>query len=87
MERVRGVNRKRGTKRKRGVKSKAKPVNRRTGYYWVQLTNGQNKRWRIMRWIESLQHWDTFSTILEKGRRDTIIQVDENRILRNKGEQ
>jgi hypothetical protein len=57
-------------------------VKRASGYYWVRISNGQSNHWVIGKWYESLQFFDTMANIQEIGRRDKIIEVDENRLKR-----
>lgn len=70
--------RRRKTKKAKLTKGK---VYRKPGYYWIKVGNGQNSRWIIGRWWQSLQWFDTMSTIREIGWRDKILEVDENRII------
>jgi hypothetical protein len=57
-------------------------VNREPGYYWVRVSNGQNSRWIIAKWYDSLKFFDTMVTIREMGHRDSIVEVDENQLKR-----
>ena len=65
-------------KRKKKGQGRNKHVNRTSGYYWIKLSSG---KWIIGRWWQSLQFFDTMGTIVEKGFRDRIVEVDENRII------
>ncbi|MFW6272176.1 MAG: hypothetical protein ACOC2U_00135 [bacterium] len=66
------------------LKKHKKRIKRKTGYYWICVTNGGKKRWVIAKWWGgSYQFWDTFGTIREMGSNDKIIKVDENQIKRN----
>lgn len=57
-------------------------AHRKPGYYWIRVTNGLNDRWIIAKWYDSLKFFDTMTSIREVGYRDTIIEVDENRLKR-----
>lgn len=56
-------------------------VERENGYYWLKVKrpNG-TEQWIIGRWWNSLQFFDTMSTIMEIGHRDKIIEINENKI-------
>lgn len=68
---------------KRTRKKRAKKyVNRKTGYYWIKVSNGQNDKWIIGKWWNNIQFWDTMGTIREIGIHDKIVEVDEEMIKR-----
>lgn len=69
-------------KRKRATRGKlVRKTSRKTGYYWIKISNGQNSRWVIGKWWQSMQWFDTMCTIREKGQRDKIVEIDERRII------
>lgn len=64
-------------------RTKQKTRNRETGYYWVKIKrpNG-TEQWIIQKWWKSYKFWDMMVTIPEMGKRDKIIEVDENQIIK-----
>jgi hypothetical protein len=69
-------------RRKKGKERKIN-INRKPGYYWIKVRrpNG-TENWIIGRWWQSLQFFDTMGTIKDIGSRDRIIEVDENKLVK-----
>lgn len=67
-------------RRKSKIKKPTKAIYRKPGYYWIRVGSENNSRWVIGKWWQSLQWFDTMSTIKETGWRDKLLEVDERRI-------